>query len=96
VRRQRLVALAATIALLVSTAVFAAHGLAERGHEHTHCDLCVHFSGTAGSASTAKVIGKPVLVVRALPVRPEVILPVRSPVGAHLPRGPPLPQLAPV
>jgi hypothetical protein len=88
-RRNRLVALLAACALVVCGAVYAAHGLSDRGHEHEHCDLCVHFSGSAGSPAQAKVAGKPVLVVRAILARPQLLIPLRSPSRAHLPRGPP-------
>ncbi len=82
-------ALVATCALIVCSAVYASHGLTDRGHEHEHCDLCVHFSGSAGSPAQAQVIGKPVLVVRARLTLPTVLLPVPAPLRAHLPRGPP-------
>jgi hypothetical protein len=88
-RRNRLVALVATCALIVCSAVYAAHGLGDRGHEHEHCDLCVHFSGSAGSPAQAKVVGKPVLVARVLRVLPSVLVPVPTALRAHLPRGPP-------
>lgn len=89
-RRNQLVALFATCALIVCTAVYSAHGLGDRGHEHEHCDLCVHFSGSAGSPAQAQVIGKPVLVVRTPTIRLQTLRPTRSPLGAHLPRGPPV------
>ncbi|HEY0767807.1 MAG TPA: hypothetical protein VGD47_07595 [Steroidobacteraceae bacterium] len=88
--RKSLVAFAATCALMVCAAVYSAHGVADRTHEHSHCDLCVHFSGTAGSPAHAAAVGKPVLVVRVAPTRAEIILPTRSPLGVNLPRGPPL------
>ena len=89
-RRNRRLALLAACALIVCTAAYSVHGLADRSHEHSHCDLCVHFSGSTGSPAQPKVIGKPVLVVRVAPSRREIVLPTRSPVGIHLPRGPPL------
>jgi hypothetical protein len=89
-RRNRLLALVAACALIVCTAAYSAHGLTDRLHEHSHCDLCVHFSGSAGSPAQPKIVGKPVLVCRVAPSRREIILPTRSPVGIHLPRGPPL------
>jgi hypothetical protein len=49
----------------------------------------VHFSGSAGSPAHAKAVGKPLLVVRVAASRPQIVLPTRSPVGNHLPRGPP-------
>ena len=87
--RSRLLAIVAAVALIGCTAVFSAHGLGERSHENSHCDLCLHFSGSAGSLSQPKIVGKPVLVTRAAPPPTEIIQPTRSPVGAHLPRGPP-------
>ncbi len=89
-RRHRLLALLAACALIACTAIYSAHGLADRTHEHSHCDLCLHFSGSAGSAAQPKALGKPVLVSRVAPSRREIVLPTRSPVGNHLPRGPPL------
>jgi len=89
-RRNRLVALVAACALIVCVAVYSSHGLADRSYEHSHCDLCVHFSGSARSPPHAKAVGKPVLVVRVAAARPQILLPTRSPVGHHLPRGPPL------
>ena len=88
-RRNRLIALVAACALIACAAVYSAHGFDDRGHEHSHCDLCVHFSGTAGAPVAAAVIGKPVLVIRTLPAPVALLLPTRSPLGAHLPRGPP-------
>jgi hypothetical protein len=84
-----MVALVAACALIACAAVYSAHGLDDRSHQHSQCDVCVHFSGCAGSPQHATAIGKPVLVVRVAPRRPEIILPTRSPVGHHLPRGPP-------
>jgi hypothetical protein len=83
------VALVATCALIVCSAVYASHGLNDRGHEHEHCDLCAHFSGSAGSPAQAKVVGKPVVAVRAILTPASVLLPVPAPLRAHLPRGPP-------
>jgi hypothetical protein len=89
-RRNRLIALVAAGVLIVCAAVYSAHGFADRAHEHSHCDLCVHLSGTAGAPAAAAVIGKPVRVIRALPAPAALLLPTRSRLGAHLPRGPPL------
>jgi hypothetical protein len=89
-RRNRLLALVAAGALIVCASAYSAHGLADQTHGHSHCDLCVHFSGSAGSPAQPKVLGKPVLVARVAPSRREIVLPTRSPVGYHLPRGPPL------
>jgi hypothetical protein len=88
-RRIRLVAFIAAFTLIVALGAYSAHGLAGRGHDNGHCDLCVHFSGTAGSPAHASVVCKPVLVVRAPLERPEIIRSARRRVGAQLPRGPP-------
>ena len=88
-RRNRLAAVLAACALIACSAAYSAHGLGDRSHEHSHCDVCVHFSGCGGSPPHAAAISKPVLVVRVAPTRREIILPTRSPVGNHLPRGPP-------
>ena len=58
-RRNRLVVLLTACALIACTAVFAAHEIGERAPAHAHCDLCSHFSGSAGSPAAAKVAGKP-------------------------------------
>lgn len=88
-RRNRLVAFIAALTLIVALGAYSAHGFAERGHDNGHCDLCVHFSGTAGSPAHASVVGKPVLLVRAPPERPETVRFARRRAGTHLPRGPP-------
>ena len=89
-RRNQLVALCAAFALIVCAAVYSAHGLGDRGHEHEHCDLCVHFSGSAGSPAQVKIVGKPVLIVRLAPIPAGRLVAARPPAGLHLPRGPPL------
>jgi hypothetical protein len=81
-------------ALVLGTAVYSAHGLGDRDHEHAHCDLCVHFSGSAGSPLPPAVVGKPVLAVRVVPVQPTILVPFRSPLDRYRPRGPPHSSLA--
>jgi hypothetical protein len=88
--RNSLVAYVAALALILCAALYSAHGLgAGGGHEHEHCDLCVHLSGSASSPAAAKIVGKPPLVARVAPERAALLLPRRSPLGEHLPRGPP-------
>jgi hypothetical protein len=89
-RRNRLVAFIAAFTLLVALGAYSAHGFGERGHDSGHCDLCVHFSGTAGSPAQATVVGKPVLAVRVPLERPEIIRSARRKVGTQLPRAPPV------
>lgn len=88
--RNRLIVLITACALIACAAVYSAHGLGDRNHEHSHCDLCLHFSGSAGSPAKATIASKPVLVVRVAPVPPQLSLPTRSAAGRHLPRGPPV------
>jgi hypothetical protein len=90
IARNRLLALIAACALIAAAAAYSAHGLADRGHEHTHCDLCVHLGGSAGSPVPPAVAGKPVLVVRELPPPRQIPRSTRLAPGEHLPRGPPL------
>jgi hypothetical protein len=88
-RRNRLVALIATLLLIAGLGAYSAHGASSRGHDNGHCDLCAHFSGSAGSPSPAAVVGKPILAVRIPQARPEPIRAERRRVATHLPRGPP-------
>jgi hypothetical protein len=88
--RNRLIVLITAFALIACAAVYSAHGLGDRNHEHSHCDLCVHFSGSAGSPAKATLASKPVLVVRVAPTPPQLCLPTRSVAGRNLPRGPPV------
>ncbi len=83
-RRRRWVALCAALALILCTALYSAHGLGDRAHEHEHCDLCVHLGGNAGSAAPLKVGGRPSLVSR-VPAAP-----VSRPPGAQRVAGLPL------
>ena len=87
--RIRLVAFVAAITLIVALGAYSAHGFGERGHDNGHCDLCVHFSGAAGSPAKATVVGKPVLTVSVPVERPEVIRAERRRIPTLLPRGPP-------
>jgi hypothetical protein len=91
-RLNQLVAVFATLALIVCTAVYSAHGLGQHAHEHDHCDLCVHFSGSAGAPAQVKIVGKPVLVCRVPAIPTGIVLAARLPGGLRLPRGPPGPS----
>ena len=92
-RRNRLVALVATIALIAAASVYSAHGFSDRMHDDTHCGVCLQFSGTAGPHVHSAVAGTPVLVVRVSIPRAQSILPARRRVGTNLPRGPPVLEL---
>ena len=88
-RRNRLVAFIAALTLIIALGAYSAHGFGDRGHDNGHCDLCVHFSGAAGSPTQATIVGKPVLVVRVPLARAEIIRSARRRVGTQLPRAPP-------
>lgn len=88
-RRNRLVALIAAFLLIAALGAYAAHGPGDRTHDNAHCDLCAHFSGSAGAPAPPAVVGKPVLAARVLLIRPEPLRAERRRVVTHLPRGPP-------
>jgi hypothetical protein len=92
-RTKRHLALLVACALIACAAVYSMHGLADRSHAHSHCDLCLHLSGSSGARAPAAVVIKVPLLVDAIPLPPQPLRPTRSPVGIHLPRGPP-PALA--
>jgi hypothetical protein len=92
-RHNRAVALFALIALFFATTAYVAHGyehdISSSSHAVAHCDLCLHFSGTAGTPAAPEVVGKPPLEARA-PAVAEIhdVYPQPHPTN-HLPRGPP-------
>jgi hypothetical protein len=88
-RRNQLVALLAALALACCAALYAAHGLGDRGHEHEHCDLCVHLGGSASTHAAPQATGHAVLVARLAAIALPPALPERFPPGLSLPRGPP-------
>src|SRR5688572_14630455 len=64
-RHKGIVALFALVALLFATTAYVAHGyqheLASSPHSIAQCDLCLHFSGTAGAPTHTDHVGKPPL-----------------------------------
>ncbi len=62
-RHNRVVALFALLALLFAGTAYVVHGLDHQGslaqHAYAHCDLCLHFSGTAGAPEHAALAGYP-------------------------------------
>ena len=88
-RRSQLVALFTALALIVCTAVYRAHGLGDRAHQHEHCDPGVHLSGSAGSPAQVKVVGGPPFVARVAAAARTTLLPTRAPRGLSVARGPP-------
>lgn len=92
-RHNRAIALFALIALFFATTAYVAHGyehdISSSPHSVAHCDLCLHFTGTAGTPAGADVVGKPPLEALA-PTVVEVhdVLSQAHPTN-RLPRGPP-------
>jgi hypothetical protein len=66
-RHNRLVALFALLALLFASTAYVAHGFDQPLSQHAagQCDLCLHFSGTAGTPDHPALPGKPPLAAFA-------------------------------
>lgn len=89
-RRQRLIALFALVALFFATTAYVAHGFdGTPSHESTQCDLCLQLNGTAGAPAESGLVGKPPLLVFMAALSALPLLPVRRNVGNRLPRAPP-------
>jgi hypothetical protein len=92
-RHKGILALFALVALLFATTAYVEHGyqheLANSPHSIAQCDLCLHFSGTAGAPVHTDLPGKPPLEAFA----PAVIETPRFSSRKHptnrLPRAPP-------
>jgi hypothetical protein len=92
-RHNRLVALLALMALLFASTAYVVHGFAPEKplsqHSLGHCDLCAHFSGTAGTPDHATFEGRPPVAASA----PTSVVTVRFASYEHpthrLPRAPP-------
>lgn len=92
-RRNRLIALVATVAMVVVICGYTAHDAAAAPGHSCHCDWTMHFTGVAGSAPQPVPVVKPVLAGWQLPpVAPAALRSSRR-LRAHLARAPP-PQLA--
>jgi hypothetical protein len=92
-RHNRLVALIALLALLFASSAYVVHGLEHdkplSTHNAAHCDLCLHFSGTAGAPSHPVVNGRPPVAAVA-PATPEILRFESYEHPTHrLPRAPP-------
>src|SRR5687767_6428498 len=92
-RYNRLVAVFALVAFFFATTAYVVHGFKHElplsQHATAHCDLCLHFSGTAGTPDHQGFVGKP-------PVGAYFELPVVTPRFTswqhptnRLPRAPP-------
>ena len=91
-RRNRLIALLAAVAMVVVICGYAAHDdpVGAPG-QPCHCDWTMHFTGVAGSAPQPVPLVKPILAGWRLPPLAQVTLPDTRRVRAHLARAPPLP-----
>jgi hypothetical protein len=92
-RHNRLVVLLALLALLFASSAYVVHGFQHdkplSSHNSNQCDLCLHFSGTAGAPDHPVVAGRPPLA--AVAPAPQEILRFESyehPTN-RLPRAPP-------
>jgi hypothetical protein len=89
-RRHRLIALFALVALFFATTAYVAHGFdGTPSHETTQCDLCLQLNGTAGAPAESGLVGKPPLLVFVAVPAARPLLPARRKVGNRLPRAPP-------
>jgi len=92
-RHNRLVALLALVALLFASTAYVVHGFGPEKslshHSIGHCDLCAHFSGTAGTPDHAAFAGRPPVAASA----PTSVVTLRFATYEHpthrLPRAPP-------
>ena len=90
-RHNRLIALVATIAMVVVICGYTAHDAAAATGQPCHCDWTMHFTGMAGSAPHPVPLVKPILAGWRLP--PVTAAAARSSrrLRAHLARAPPSP-----
>jgi hypothetical protein len=92
-RHNRVVALFALLALLFAGTAYVVHGLDHTTplsqHAFAHCDLCLHFSGTAGAPENLASPGTPPapLVGSAAPETPQFTAHAHP--TNRFPRGPP-------
>ena len=91
-RRNRLIALVAAVAMVVVICGYsAARDPAVGSGQSCHCDWSMHFTGVAGSAPQPVPVVKPVLAGWRLPPVAQAEPPGSRRVRAHLARAPPLP-----
>lgn len=88
-RRHRLIALVAAVAMVVVICGYSSQIQADRPGQPCHCDWTMHFTGVAGSAPQPVPIVKPVLATWLRPpLAPTAVRIERRP-RAHLARAPP-------
>jgi hypothetical protein len=88
-RRNRLIALFAALAMVVVICGYSAHDPGTEAGQPCHCDWTMHFTGMAGSAPHPVLPVKPILAGWRLPpvtaAAPRSVRRIRS----HLARAPP-------
>ncbi|HEX3844945.1 MAG TPA: hypothetical protein VHV80_11320 [Steroidobacteraceae bacterium] len=89
-RRNRLIALVAAVAMVTVVCGYAAHDPAGGPSQSCHCDWTMHFTGVAGSAPQPVPVVKAVLAGWRLPSVAQASRPGTRRVRSHLARAPPL------
>ncbi|MDE2052428.1 MAG: hypothetical protein KGJ72_15580 [Gammaproteobacteria bacterium] len=89
-RHNRLIALAAAVAMIVVICGYGSHDLGDRSSQSCHCDWTMHFTGVAGSAPHPVAIVKPVLAAWLIPAPAAAAPRSLRRLRAHPARGPPL------
>lgn len=89
-RRNRLIALIAAVAMVVVICGYTAHDPGDGPSHSCHCDWTMHFTGVAGSAPHPVAAVKPVLATWLLPAPAAAASLGLRRLRAHLARGPPL------
>jgi|SRR6185312_6801317 hypothetical protein len=88
-RRNRLIALVAAVAMIVVICGYASHDAAAGTGQSCHCDWTMHFTGMAGSAPHPVPLVKPILAGWRLPPVTAAAAPGVRRLRAHLARAPP-------
>ena len=89
-RRNRLIALVASVAMIVVISAHTSQDFGTRPSQSCHCDWAMHFTGVAGSAPHPVPVVKPVLAGWRLPPVAHVAVRSALRLRAHLARGPPI------
>lgn len=88
-RRNRLIALVAAVAMVVVISAHTSQDLGARPSQSSHCDWAMHFTGVAGSAPHPVPVVKPALAGWRLPLLAQAAPRSALRVRAHLARAPP-------
>lgn len=88
-RRNRLIALIAAVAMVVVICGYTSQDLGDRPGQSCHCDWTLHFTGVAGSAPHPVPVVKPVLAAWLMPPVPAAAPRSVRRLRAHPARGPP-------